>query len=393
MEIADQPVDQWDFVLIHVIKEKLSTKLCEKWEEFTGISKIPTMKEFTACLERRVQIEITRSSQAQYNVNKGQKVQERPASGHGSHPPRAFSATIPSNAQNTRTHKLCPMCQGEHAIYTCKNFLKLAPQKQFTEVKNASLCVNCLRCSHRPIDCRLMGCRQCHKRHNSLLHFEQKENQVKSTADPVASTSTYHLRIPSEVYLATSIVDIRDGQGNYQPCRIILEGGAQPCTITNKCVSRLGLHKTSFEIPLLSLSHMQTNIKFATSATFESRFDNKKRNLDLLVVNQIADAMPSMPLDRNAFELPANIFLADPKFHEPAPVDIIIGAEFAYTFLRTGQLRMKGHAAVLQKTVLGWITAGRVYNQNRKTHNRSANIFFLFNQGEKLLILWELDPV
>ena len=137
---------------------------------------------------------------------------------------------------------------------------------------------------------------------------------------------------------------------------------------------------------------MQTKLKFATSATFKSRFDKKKRRLDLLVVNEIADAMPSMPLDRKDFEIPSNIFLADPNFHEPTPVEIIIGAEFAYSFFRTGQLRIKGHSAVLQKTILGWILAGRVYNQNRKT-NKSTKMYSLFNQGDTLPILWELDPV
>ncbi|XP_033217074.1 uncharacterized protein LOC117172895 [Belonocnema kinseyi] len=103
--------------------------------------------------------------------------------------------------------------------------------------------------------------------------------------------------------------------------------------------------------------------------------------------------MPSMPLNRNHFEIPPNIFLADPNFHEPAPSDIIIGAEFAHSFLRKGQLRIKGHTAVLQKPILGWIIAGRAYNQNRKTNDRSTNLFCLFNQSEKMPILWELDPV
>ena len=187
-------------------------------------------------------------------------------------------------------------------------------------------------------------------------------------------------------------MDFIGNQGNYKPCRIMLDGGAQSCAITSQCVSRLGLRRTSFEVPLLSLDHMQTKIKFATSATFKFRFDKKKRKVDLLVVNGISDAMLSMPLDRNNFEIPSNIFLADPNFHEPAPIDIIIGAEFANSFLCTGQLQKMGHSAVLQKTILGWIIAGKVYNQNREINN-STKIHCLFNPNEKLPIRWELDPV
>ena len=296
--------------------------------------------------------------------------------------------------QNAKNYRPCLICKGEHSIYFCDQFLKLAPQDRLNEIKKICLCVNCLRGNHRPFECCLRGCRQCNKRHNSVLHFKQKkEESVQKASNPIASTSNYHIRIKTEVYLATAVVDIREDNGNFQPCRIMLDEGAQSCTITNSCASRLGLKKTPVEIPLLSLDHIQTNIKFATSATLKSRFDHKKRNLDLLIVNEIAEAMPTMPLDRNYFEIPPNIFLADPIFHEPALADMNIGAELAYAFFCTGQLRIKRHTAILQKTVLGRIIAGRVYGKNHILNYRATKIFSLFKQFDKLPILWELDQV
>ena len=74
--------------------------------------------------------------------------------------------------------------------------------------------------------------------------------------------------MPSQVYLATPIVDVMDNQGNYQPCRVMLDGG-QSCTITDTCATRLGLKKTHFEIPMLAIDNLKTNIKFRTFAAIK----------------------------------------------------------------------------------------------------------------------------
>ena len=138
---------------------------------------------------------------------------------------------------------------------------------------------------------------------------------------------------------------------------------------------------------------MKTNIQFETNAIIKSRFNNKKQKLDLLIVQVISNAMPSLPLNKKNFSIPSNIFLADPVFYESAPIDILIGAEFAYSFLCTGQLPIKGHAAVLQKTILGWIVAGRVYGNKSTVKARPIQSICNFVKNQDLPILWELDAV
>ncbi|XP_043476349.1 uncharacterized protein LOC122507611 [Leptopilina heterotoma] len=179
------------------------------------------------------------------------------------------------------------------------------------------------------------------------------QNSSSNTLEKEASINC-HVRSPSQVYLATAIVDVLDSQGRYQPCRVMLDGGAQSCTITSNCVSRLGLKQTPFEIPLLSIDDMSTNVKFKTSTTIRS---------------------------------------PDPKFNEPSPIDIIIGAEYTYNFLGSGKLSIKGHSAVLQNTTLGWILAGRIFDvkQRHNTNSQASICNFLHNTS--LPLLWELDQV
>ncbi|XP_033214067.1 uncharacterized protein LOC117171123 [Belonocnema kinseyi] len=60
-------------------------------------------------------------------------------------------------------------------------------------------------------------------------------------------------------------------------------------------------------------------------------------------------------------QLPKNITLADPEFHKPSDIDILIGVKLFYKLLCVGQIKLKKHAeVVLQKTQLGWIVAGEI---------------------------------
>ena len=71
--------------------------------------------------------------------------------------------------------------------------------------------------------------------------------------------------------------------------------------------------------------------------------------------------MPSLPLKRADFEIPKNIALADPEFHKPSDIDILLGVKLFYKLLCVGQIELKNCPdLVLQKTQLGWIVAGEI---------------------------------
>lgn len=67
----------------------------------------------------------------------------------------------------------CSMCKEAHKLLTCKRFLDLSPQDRANHLKNAKLCLNCIRPGHFIRDCKAGSCRQCSGKHNTLLHFEK----------------------------------------------------------------------------------------------------------------------------------------------------------------------------------------------------------------------------
>ncbi len=75
-----------------------------------------------------------------------------------------------------------PLKDGKHKIWKCEQFKKLTIPERYEKVKQLKLCFSCLAGNHRIKDCKARACGVygCQKRHNRLLHTEQKkENEAK----------------------------------------------------------------------------------------------------------------------------------------------------------------------------------------------------------------------
>ena len=402
-------MDHENAMIIYLIKGKLNTYTAEKWEEFTCDIKTPTLHNLLTFLERRSQFEETRAATRQNtNVQKFPNSINRfqPRQGSRFHQPFT-GATLSTNShvqnsQNSRqtfARSSCYICRGEHGVFACEKFLSLSPKARYDAAQKVSLCINCLRGTHHSKNCLAGGCKKCGKKHNSLLHISQsssetdndsnKHNQINTLNQPASnSASNYQLLIPSEVVLATAIVDVIDQDGKSHPCRVMLDGGSQPHVVTEKFVNKIGLKKMSVNIPLQSIDEVSTSVKYTTSATIKSRYNNQTCDLSLFIVTRISDTMPTLPINKNVFKIPQDLFLADPEFNCPAEVDMILGAQYFYHFLRPGRISVTGHSAVFQETELGWVVAGCFNNQTRPS---AGKVFCNFTKFSDLSILWELD--
>lgn len=98
-----------------------------------------------------------------------------------------------------------------------------------------------------------------------------------------------------------------------------------------------------------------------TIATISSRINNFEKTLTFLIVPEISQAVPDQPINRNLIAIPPNIQLADPNFHQPAPIDLLLGAGTTLSLLSIGQLHIhtsQHQELFLQKTLLGWVIGG-----------------------------------
>ena len=126
LEALKEPVDQWDTLLVEIIKQKLNSFICEKWEDSSCESANPTFKELITFMKRSGQFEDIKPYQ---NLEKPKKISEK--NFLNLRPNQRLQHAFAASA----TKYPCPHCQGERAIYNCANFKKLAPTERFEAVK------------------------------------------------------------------------------------------------------------------------------------------------------------------------------------------------------------------------------------------------------------------
>ena len=112
LHVQEQPVDQWDLMIIQSTEEKQNNYHCDKWKGFTGNFDVPKLKTMISFLERSAQIDVTvlllHSTRAYFASLSNPK-----------------SNQLSNFSKNEQTRRYCPVCKGDHAIYTCSQFLNI----------------------------------------------------------------------------------------------------------------------------------------------------------------------------------------------------------------------------------------------------------------------------
>ncbi|XP_076379682.1 uncharacterized protein LOC143259841 [Megalopta genalis] len=132
-----------------------------------------------------------------------------------------------------------------------------------------------------------------------------------------------------------------------------------------------------------------------TDVNYLDAIETLKDKFDWPLVPTIATSIPGDQIDRTVLEIPKNLKLADPTFHRPAPIDMLLGAGTALSILSVGQIHLsKPHHPdlYLQKTMLGWVIGGSApslqQNQRVSCH---ANITPNTMLQCDLTRFWELE--
>ncbi|XP_055633073.1 uncharacterized protein LOC129773487 [Toxorhynchites rutilus septentrionalis] len=91
------------------------------------------------------------------------------------------------------------------------------------------------------------------------------------------------------------------------------------------------------------------------------------------------------------WELPSEIVLADPKFHEPTSIDMIIGMEVYYELLLEGFVKLGPGKPVLQKTMLGWVVSGKGGLLQSSNPSIVAHVCSTQSLESQLAKFWEIE--
>jgi hypothetical protein len=336
------------------------------WElQTAGQEDIPSTPELITFLEQRCKaLELLHASQ----LISIPASRDKHASAGDNRVSRTARAYVTSSIE-------CLLCKESHRLMNCDKFINLSPQRCFEFVRKSKLCFNCLQPFTRGHACSTFTCKQCNKRHHTLLHgasYNQTAehntalSSVVNKNPPLAEATTYCSfkgRPATQVLLATAIVDVQTRSKQYAPCRVLLDSASQLHFISEQCVKRLCITKQQSNTFIQGVNETNTSTQHNVSVQLRSRYINWQSNITCALLPRITDHTPTSRLDISSWKLPKGIQLADEQFNEPGPVDILLGAKLFFKLLLPECQTKRGYP-VLQETVLGWVLSGSTPTTN-----------------------------
>ncbi|XP_063926012.1 uncharacterized protein LOC135139641 [Zophobas morio] len=389
-----RPVDAWSDLLVHVISSRLDYLSCAAWEESLNPNAIPTHEELLSFLEKRCQMLESMQVHKQF-FSKIEKSSIATKNSHTLNPglskKRVFYTSRSQTIKKFTTP--CFICNKTHGIFSCEDFSKLTPNERFDRIKTMNRCINCFRSNHSTKDCKASGCKNCGKNHHTLLHFENNAstnnktnlNDAEEFDKLCPSTSHCNLAVTSNILLSTALVTTSGPNGKQIQCRALLDIGSQSHFISERLCAFLNLPSQDINMSILGING-KSNIKKVTDIHIQSRITKFRANLKCLVVKTITEPLPTHTFNIKSLNIPSDLELADPSFHCPGPVDLLIGAELFLDLLIAGKFTLGKNKPTLQNTVFGWILGGALGNISGNTAN-----CFKISLDESIARFWELE--
>ena len=386
-----ESVNSQDIFFVYLISEKLPTETRKQWELSSKGREPQRNAELGFFLEERAQA-----------------LEATAPNGVG-----ATKTQMNGNQRHLHTHlatseQQCECFEETHKIFKCRKFKKLSVREELIKVRK--LCFNCLRPGHRSEDCDGSKCKQCGRKHHTLLHREnihnrstdqqttsgttstqandkQKNNAITTTAiakskDENKFTGAMTQRTSEEVFLQTAIVSV-NVHGETILLTAFLDSASQNNLITETAVQRLQLKKKSSNTKVFGPGGTVQDNEVRVDLFISSRNRSSTVNISASILTKMTDNLPSRFIDTSQWETVKELELADPDFNKPSSIDLLIGASH-YEDIMIGNNRLKelNCGITYRLSMFGWVVIGR--EQTDKTYTNNLQTFFVSSEPENL---------
>ncbi|XP_050296340.1 uncharacterized protein LOC126736152 [Anthonomus grandis grandis] len=400
LENLGRPVQSWDDLIIHHLASKLDRISLKEWESLKVKNETPLLSDFKEFIKGRADLLET------LEHSRSPKVEKDHISGNWRKPKeqKAFLSV----------GKKCPVCKDLHELVNCKEFLNFPVPIRVSIVKRNRLCMCCFSSNHFSMKCTAPKCAKCSMDHHTLLHYsraslEGSSAQVNKGQEVVVSTTSGGTEQTSitmstssgkncgyrgqQVLLSTAVVKVKDVYGELHECRALLDSGSMSNFLTEKMYNRLGLQGKPVDVSVVGISQSACNVKKRCEVEFLSSLGNFKASISCLIIPSISEELPLYEVNLKALNIPGNIQLANPGFHIPEEIDMLIGAGFFWKLVRDGQISLGNGMPCLQNTCLGWIISGEFQNNisGGKNSKTICNFAMDLDEQNQLQKFWQWE--
>lgn len=374
LKTLGEPVHNWDTLLIHLIRQKFDNKTFREWEECKGRmdkSKPITFEHIIDFIRNRADLLETmeKSRHTTINTKNNTKI-------------KAMVSTENTSPNNNSSSHNCPKCNGDHNLSSCPQFLALSVNDRMSILPRYKVCYNCFRHGHYPNNCKKPGCKICKRKHHTLIHnTDYKPKPVSSKSadgttdkDKVDASSTVdsnnshvalsanitahsHTSSTGDILLSTALIRCYDANNKEHIARALLDSGSSSCLMTEQLFNKLNLPYLNTDKTIQGINNSLSHVQKMCRVHFQSLHEVYTNDLICFVLPTITDNVPTRQVHVN---IPPNIQLADPYFHTPASIDIIIGADVFWSLLGSDKIVLGDRKPTLYQTRLGWLVCGPI---------------------------------
>lgn len=418
LKSLNEPTVNWDTLIIYLIVNKLDPSTEREWENHIGAMSLGSrdkvkLNDLISFLRSRadtlemININHAKSKEVPQN-DKHQHMSDKRSSN------RVHSySSIKTTRNNDRHNKFkrevpkCVLCDQDHALYTCITFLNMSVKDRMKVVTDKGLCWNCLRAGHTLNDCIFGPCKQCQRKHNSLLHLENQsvsnsacvrndsrgevnETHTTTTALHSSDKTTSDFKLINTVLLSTALVEVADDNNVYHTARALLDSGSQNCFVTEKLSKRINASYIQSTVQISGVGQSVAQSCHSCDISIRSKVNDYYTKLRCIVLPCITSSLPTINIEVGHIRIPDFLQLADPMFNVSSEIDLLIGADRFWDLLETDKIRLAS-GPFLQNSKLGWLLSGPVFVRNSKpTHVRCH-----FSQGidKQLRLFWEIENI
>ncbi|XP_062703957.1 uncharacterized protein LOC134286361 [Aedes albopictus] len=362
--------DPW---LIHLLLEKVDKETRSLWAQKIIDVDSPTFADFLEFLQKRCDAleTCTAFTKRPSQADAGKKEYSRAPGGEK-------VQTFHTNASSAT----CAKCSKDHPIYHCDRFKEMDVSARRELAQTSKLCFNCLRFSHTAKKCPSKSvCRStdCKQRHHTLLCTQGATQAVKKpeqdqpnqesnleSASSVNVNSTQAVNDKSTItLLPTVVVRVKGNDGQLHDVRGLIDSGSQVSLITEACVKRLGLRRSNATLEVTGVNaevvgRTAGKVMLVLSSRFE---DEIKLTTQAYVLGKLTATLPCQRFSESNVPYLQGLQLADPQFNKPGAIDIILGADVFLSVLESGQVKNHNGTPVAQRSIFGWMVAGKLAKQ------------------------------
>lgn len=416
----NEPTAQWSSLLVQLLCSRIDEQILNDWEEFISADGDPTYTNLIEFLTKKIRTMESLSINADYLTPSTQSKH------HISSKPQRLSQGQPSSrigsyAVTENYQPACLACDQRHLLVKCPAFEKMSVKDRMNLVNSKKICSNCFRGDHFVRKCASkFSCRICQKRHHSLLHpgFEAtastNENSnhgqnlqrypcsnvaryevetVPATTDRSVSTNSVSDPCSFNVFLSTVVLIVLDRYGSEHLARAILDSASQCCLMSERLSQRLKLPRRRINQPIFGVGESQVRATGLVSTEVRSRIGNFAAQIDCLLLPKITTVLPAATVAKGNWTVPEGINLADPHFNVSQKIDLIIGAEHFYTFLKGGRINLGKAHPKLVESEFGWLVTGISSYQESSYPTPVCNISTLESLDRRIEKFWQIEEV